>query len=295
VKNSKLWENIPWRRVVLVLVVLLAGSYLMDLRAQNNGYDMAWAPPNVPAGEEVLSVKEQLALLEVPQQVVDMLSREELLACDGADWCAVYTKSFQEAPTPRDLRFTDVVLRMPEEGTYRLIHAFFWEGEERFYATEAIDLWDAASNGPGVSLATEVAGRVFYDEDGTTYAARYPELTYLTKPQPEYASFVSPQPGHLAGFSFPKKGENCRGYLTYSVRLGPDTRQLIAYVNYIHQTDGMGEPLTATEWIANGEKPYSAPFDYIQNRGVEFEVVDGALKPSEPDDGGTLSIYELNK
>lgn len=92
-----------------------------------------------------------------------------------------------------------------------------------------------------------VTGRLLYDKDGTTYLGDYYRLeeeVFTTN-----SIFWSPTEKHLfmALFSIPLGGENCRGYLTYPMSTGEDSKILKSWMNYTHQVGFWNYPLMTAE------------------------------------------------
>ena len=131
---------------------------------------------------------------------------------------------------------------------WKIIHHFQWQVQPKYRTTECIALKSAAHTGvEGVHMEGTVTGRLLYDKDGTTYLGDYYRLeeeVFATN-----SIFWSPTEKHLfmALFSIPLGGENCRGYLTYPMSAGENSKILQSWMNYTHQVGFWNYPLMTAE------------------------------------------------
>lgn len=243
-----------WFAALLICIptaTLLFGRYPMD-----------WSPR--PEGEQagLEEIRSNLVELGVPEQVADDLSAEDLSGLEGAlrvevevtealfnNGKMMYTSTgvcYSEYVV-KELKATNLAVELPGK-RWKIIHHFQWQVQPKYRTTECIALKSAAHTGvEGVHMESAVTGRLLYDKDGTTYLGDYYRLeeeVFTTN-----SIFWSPTEKRLlmALFSIPMDGENCRGYLTYSVGTGEDGKILSSRINYTHQARFWDYPLMTAE------------------------------------------------
>lgn len=270
------------RRVFLVLAALgLLSGFLFGGR-----YPMDWQPADASTSAEAARVKAHLAGLGFPEDVLADLTDEEILACDGALRVRVTTDDHavndgrQVATTSgnsthvrtvydvRELRITSVGVELPgARERWRIFHHFRWVADPGCRGTEAIQLWPAYQQ-PNEGWAADggVTGRVLYDADGMTYAAPYYSLDSVTYTADSILWGEQTSTDVFAAFSLPRRGENCRGYLAYSIEELQDSWIINAWINYTHQTSRVQYPVqTAMEHRMTGGWNHTGPFRTVQD------------------------------
>ncbi len=225
-------------------------------------YPMEWTPR--PEGEQagLEEIRSHLVELGVPEQVADDLSAEDLSSLEGAlrveaevteapfnNGKMMYTSTgvYYSEYVVKELKVTNLAVELPGR-QWKIIHHFQWQVQPKYRTTECIALKSAAHTGvEGVHMEGTVTGRLLYDKDGTTYLGDYYRLeeeVFATN-----SIFWSPTEKHLfmALFSIPLGGENCRGYLTYPMSAGEDSKILKSWMNYTHQVGFWNYPLMTAE------------------------------------------------
>ncbi len=235
-------------------------------------YPMEWAP--VDAGEQagLEEVRANLLGLGFPEAVLDDLSAADLRELEGAETVTVdvsehpfndgrevtetwegYTQVHTEYDV-KELKLTNIAVGLPGNN-WRVIHHFLWQEEPHVRgSTECIRLWPAGRLGKdGFRPAEAFSGRVLYDDGGTTYAADYYSLQ--TEDYVSNSPFFGPGSGSdpFALFSLPRRGEQCRGYVSYGMEQILPEYLLDGWINYTHQTRFLNYPLmTAQEYALSG-------------------------------------------
>ena len=223
------------------LLVCISAATLLFSR-----YPMEWSPR--PAGEQagLEEIRSNLVELGMPEQVADDLSAEDLSSLEGALRVEVEITEHpfndgQEVRTSmgtytyvhteyvvvvKELKMISLAVELPGR-QWKIIHHFQWQVQPKYRTTECIALKSAAHTGvEGVHMEGTVTGRLLYDKDGTTCLGDYYRLeeeVFTTN-----SIFWSPTEKHLfmALFSIPLGGENCRGYLTYPMSTGENSKIL---------------------------------------------------------------------
>jgi len=212
-------------------------------------YPMDWQAHQVPAGPQVQAVRQELLELGFPEEVLNDLTEEELLACSGADFVLTETGDHQidrkyiisRGPDQKEnlLRITFVGLRYPgERDTWKLIHHFRWLSNDGFCGTEAIQMWPA-SYSSSWRLSGGFTGRVLYDREGTSYASDYHFLGTAAT-----SGLLGPSEDLYAAFSLPSRGTDQRGYLIYDVTASTNVvASVSSWFNYVHQYSRLQFPV----------------------------------------------------
>ena len=245
----------------------------------------------------------QLLALGYPEDALNDLSEDDLLACRGATLVVVH-----EADKPmnggrevredfgssthistvydvRELHFTDVAVRLPGEAEcWRVLHHFRWTEEVKFRGTELVRLWPAYyQNDSWRPSDGAPTGRVLYDDaEGNAYAAPCASLTVERYTVTNWFGRTYHLEDISAEFSLPSRGKNRRGYVAYSTEeTDGETTYLASRSNYTHQESRLQYPVrTAKDYSGWGDGPV-------------FRRAQSALELSIRDDGSVVLLnYE---
>lgn len=239
------------RPLVIVMAAVVLGGCICGY-AFGGHYTMEWTPvaENAQSGTE--EIRAHLLELGFPEDFLNDLTEEDILACDGATEIYVQNDpacwSGSSADSIGELQFTGVAVRLSSNPqTIRLFQRFQWQGRQRFYGTEALQLWTASDEAWAVT--SDVTGRLLYDNGDQIYTAPYASLGRKSY---EYNSMFWGSRDRVdvfASFSLPSSGENCRGYLTYSVEAYEAVNNYLisSWLNYNHQRTWMQYPVQTAE------------------------------------------------
>lgn len=200
-----------------------------------NSYPMKWAPLETADTAQITEIKEKLLELGFPENVLNDISNEDILACDGAEQVVCSYEYYSNLSNGNEIRFRSVAVRVPEDDdNWKMFHHFIWLDSPKFYGTEGIQIWLSTQEWqPNV----EASGRVYYDEEGKTNFAPYYTLSTENSDYRLDAQFY-------AGFSMPSGGENYRGYISYGiVNSTPDSWDVFTRISYMHQNGPAGYPV----------------------------------------------------
>ena len=261
------------------LALLLAGAVAASCvlgGLLGSRYPMVWAPAE-DTGPAAAAVRQRLEELGFPAYVLDDLTDEDILACDGALETAVTMTAARldgsdrvsgpEAMDIQGLRITAVAVRLPGDAPrYRVFRHFLWTADPGFCGTEAIRLvppyldqqrrWDPIA---------PVSGQVLCGRDGQTYAAPFHLLGEDPKGGDPLQSCI------WAAFSVPAGAERCRGYVSYCTEEIMKTGGLADLLNYYHQKTLLQYPAqsaleyaraAASSWGGSGGRV----FQYYQGK-----------------------------
>ncbi|OUO42282.1 hypothetical protein [Flavonifractor sp. An306] len=272
------------RTLVLALAALLtagcACGYLLGSR-----YPMEWTPVEAGPDGEAAGLRAHLLQLGMPEYVLDDLTAEELAACEGA--LQVVVDVDDEAVDGGDmpkLRVTGVGVEVPgEKERWIIIHHFLWLADPGFHGTEAIQLRTVYEDLPeGWRSAGQVTGRVLYEQNGESYAAPYYFLGERTCTAGSLPWEQHSGNDVFAAFSVPPGGENCRGYLTYSIEEVRDGYIINGWLDYTHQKTWLQYPaVTALERRLAGSWNHDGAFRTI-GVSLQFEQTEEGARLLAP-------------
>lgn len=255
---------------VIVLSMVIGYSFF-------NKYPMDWQPIEHSADPSVQEVRQELLALGFPENILDDMTDEEILACDGAVFVLVdqrdrdvdrnrYIGTQEEIDAgavsfitdeegERQLRTTEVVVQFGEEWErLKIIHHFEWLVDRSFCGTEAIRVWPYTHN--DWEVTSDFTGRLLCDLDGSTYTSSYHSIGKIPY---ETAVSAFPQLGEyapdqaLATFSMPDQGIRKRGYVMYDLSVLTNSGIISSYLYYTHQNSQFQFPVqTALDYdLAN--------------------------------------------
>ena len=274
---------------VTILIALGATGYLFF-----NHYPMEWKPTDITRSKQADAVAEDLIELGFPETVLQDMTDEEILACEGASFVLIDNRDYDMEQgrgigtqeeidggkraliTPDQgeahLRFTFIGVKFSDEREHwKLIHHFEWLTDYKFCGTEAIQVWPSDRSG-GWTMSTDVTGRLLYEKDGTTHIADYHSLEAVSYQKTGLlASMMGPYDNHdvFATFSLPNEGSRQRGYLMYDILEMQDGYIVDSWFNYIHQRDQFQFPVKTAM-----EHEMTSTF----SRGTPFQVIQSALQ-----------------
>lgn len=268
----------------LILVVLLAIGCACGYLFFSN-YTMDWHANNTQHTPATQETKAQLAALGFPEEILEDLAPQDLAKLDGAKQVVVKAVDNNEgtfnAFDKYDIRLTSVAAYIPGE-TPRIVlfHHFRWRTPPDFFGTETFDLLPAYESYASWGADGTISGRVLYDDGDTTLASEYASIN-THQVTSAFSSLLPTQNHVFANFTFPKEGENQRGYLIYTITPRTDVQQLLAFNSqpaYIHQTYRLRYPAVTAESYVTTHKG-GAAFDTITSSILLYELTDEGLVP----------------
>lgn len=273
--------KLSYAGVILMAMVLGYGFF--------NKYPMNWKPIEPAQNSAVQEVREELLVLGFPETVLNDMTEEEILACDGAVYVIVRQRDYDvdqnrgigtqeeindgkvalvtEDKADRQLRTTYVGVKFDDgRERWKIIHHFEWLVDRTFYGTEAIQMWPYSQTGWDVS--GDFTGRLLYDRDGTVYASDYHSLGKVTYDTNDMLSHMLGQTSStdvFAAFSLPNEGNRRRGYVMYELAEMMDGYIISSWFNYVHQHNWLQFPVqTAVDFKTTSFSSYGFAFKTIQ-------------------------------
>lgn len=260
--------------VIAVLAVLVTGGacgYMFG-----NGYRMAWSiRDDVQQGTDIEGIREELIAQGFPDYVLNDLTAEEIASCGGAVNILTQNKNCDNG-----LQFTDVAVQVQDadvDELWIIFHYFRWIEDKKPYGAEAVQIWTTEHEiSEGWLTAGEVKGRLLYDRGGVTYTAPYHSMESVTYNRMAWIDRVQTVTDVFGTFSFPRKGENCRGYVSYSTVHTIKDYTFYDFINYTYQESWWQYPvISAYDHRTNGvfsKKPFMTvqnPFSfYFEEDGI---------------------------
>ncbi len=278
--------------IKLIYVGLIAVSLILGYGCFNK-YPMDWQPLEANSANEYDAVRQDLLDLGFPEVVLNDMTPEEILACEGATFVIVEQRDYDvdqnrgigtqeeiddgkialitiDKATPQ-LRMTYVGVKLGDEREqWKIIHHFEWLDDRKFYGTEAVQLWPYSQT--GWSVSGDFSGRLLYEQDGSVYTSDYHSLgkvTYDTNGMVAQMLGQTSSTDVFATFSLPNEGERRRGYVMYELSEMIDGFIISSWFNYIHQHNWFQFPVqTAMEFEMTS----------FSNNGWAFKTIQTALQ-----------------
>ncbi len=231
-------------------------------------YPMNWQVASLSESREALEIKDHLVSLGFPEHILGDLREEDLLSCKDAVRVVVDVndhplnkgRRVQElqddnvihiytAYDVKELRITGIGVQLAgEREQWKIIHHFQWVVDPAFHGTDVIQLWPAHRDSRGWISGSDVTGQVLYNDGDRVYRSPYFLLGDETYTSTSIFWGEKTSTDVFAEFSMPNKGENHRGYVSYTVKEGQDGWLIDAWINYTHQTTWFQYPaITAKE------------------------------------------------
>lgn len=279
--------------VIALSAIVLAGCMLGYVFG--GSYAMDWHETEKSEDTCVEEIRDKLLELGFPEYVLNDLTPEDIAACDGAlrvvtdvedkpaDGGRTVTsvsgsgadrRIVQDTVYDKKLRMTGVAVQVSDE-RWVIFHHFLWLTDPGFYGTESIQLWPTyVEISEGWAADGEVSGRVLYDDGEKTFAAPYYSMRSEAYDYDTVFFGIRMRSDVFANFSLPRNGENCRGYLAYSVSELADDYIISSRINYTHQQSWLQYPaMTAEEYRKSGFWDDSGAFRTIQD-AIQFYPLD---------------------
>ena len=250
--------------VITILILGISCGYVFF-----HSYPMDWQPVVKIEDTKVKKIKQHLIDIGFPKAVLEDLTEEDILACEGAlrvvtdmndypvnegqvvrEETAMGIYHQYEAYNRKELRLTHIAVELPgDRERWKVFHHFEFIFHPGFYGTESIQLWSAYRNHSDAWVKEgEVTGQILYDVDGQTFAASYISLGEATYETNSFLTGETKSTDIFADFSMPNEGTKHRGYLSYTTAETRDGVILTSWVNYTHQNSWFQYPvLSATE------------------------------------------------
>ena len=210
--------------VCSIIVVCIVCGYVFF-----SSYPMKWEETPKTETAQITEIKENLLELGFPEDILNDISDEDVLECEGALLVVCSEDYYHYLSEANELRIRGVAVRLPGDGdNWKIFHHFIWLDGPKFYGTEGIQIWISTQewepNG-------EASGRILYDEEGKTYSTSYYSLSI------ENTGYTL-EANVYAGFSMPDGGESHRGYVSYSlINSTPDSWFIDTRIAYTHPSD----------------------------------------------------------
>ena len=247
-----------------VATICLGLAFLISLTGYIffSRYPMEWTPQVKTESAQIEEIKTNLLSLGFPDYVLNDLKDEDIIKCENA----VYVDSdIQNAPfnngrkvtetrgnvhythteyDEEEMRFTIVyVLINEEENEWKIFHHFKWVMNNGFYATEGFFVDPPYKKN---HMTEEISGRVLYDSDGNTYTSPFFKEGNQVYTSGSILDYGNTFDKYFAEFSYPLKGENKRGYATYSIKVDEKTICLNSFLNYAHNVSPLQYPVKSS-------------------------------------------------
>lgn len=260
-----------------VVTICLGLAFLISLTGYVffSRYPMEWKPQVKNESAQLEEIKTNLLSLGFPEDVLSDLKDEDILDYEDAVYVDSDTtyQAFNKGRKVRrtsgnttyihteydekEMQFTIVyALINEEENEWKILHHFKWVIDNGYYATEGISVdWP---NDRYSFVTEDVSGRVLYDSNGITYISPFFKEGNQVYSSNSIFNYGSVFDTYFAEFSYPLKGENKRGYATYSVRLNDSVLSGNSCLNYAHNASPLQYPVKSSvdilkEWATDNQ------------------------------------------
>lgn len=250
---------------------------------------MDWTPIAIDHSDQADVITKNLIDLGFPENVLQDMTDEEILACDGVTYVLVQIRDYdikqnrgigtqeeiyngKRALITADqgeanLRFIFIGVKFGDDREHwKLIQHFEWLTEVDFCGTEAIQMWPA-DRFDGWTMGTDVTGRPLYNIEDKIFTSNYHFLGDVSYQKNSFLSEITGQSNNndiFATFSLPEDGTRQRGYLMYDVLEMRDGCIIDSWFNYIHQRHQWQFPVkTAMEYELTSSFTVDAAFQVI--------------------------------
>ena len=268
--------------------ILVIGSLIGVLFFSS--YHMKWtaAAPDMQAN--TAAVRKDLLALDFPESVLDDLTEEDILACDGAV-SVMHQEYFYytDGLDPLELECIAVVLS-ENPRIWKIFYHLSLPDEEHYHGTDALEIRPLLQLGP-CKFTEEPHGRILVGQNESLKTASIPSVTHTYYDQPGFSigpfSTAFSGEAYFASFSLPNGYQNARGYVTLTAEdpyggidfaWGRRADELIyqRYTQglfYIHQKSPWHSPVQSAESFRkySAYSPFhDSPFITVQLQGSWF-------------------------
>lgn len=250
-----------------------------------------------PAAEEIAG---QLHLLGFPPEMLADIAEEDLLRCKGAKAVMVQETNWYSSDADAFTMTGVAVVLSESPRIWKVFYGFSLSDQKNYWGTDALELRPGGMFGYGAAFTEEPSGRIFAENDGTTFAA---PISYLKKEtyteQTSYSLFGGSSwsgESWFALFSWPHSFRNARGYVTLTVEnpyqeidfswgINAEARIQERYsrgLRYAHQISLRQYPvLSAKNYLKQGEMfSAKAPFTLITPESWFFPKDSSPAEPA---------------
>lgn len=280
-------ENATIKLKDSVLSLMLVSALISSLTcgyAFFSDYKMQWQVKDKNEHLHLQQIKENLIELGFPESILEDMTADDILACEGATKVVVDTEQLPfnddtriiqvtEQITPyfsstydkiihdvEEMTVTGVGVCLTQEpdgdGDWMLIHHFCWDVNPGFYGTECIQLFPAYrnQNTRSYSYVSEPTGRVLYTKDGVDYVSPYHSLGSEQYTSENIIFGKQTNNDIFATFSLPGDSERQRGYVMYAIADNSEHSSIIdSWITYNHQLSFLQYPAETAKENRKGD------------------------------------------
>ena len=259
-----------------------------------NRFPMDWKKQPEVRSEEALEIKKQLTYMGFPKERLEDLPEEELLACRTAESVMVSSHSWN------DVSVDSVAVVLSEQPRVWKVFYFFSLSEDAWHGgTEALEIDPDRQFDAGIVLAEDPHGAVLYRKGEDSFSApitRIRKEQYTSVPLNGIGTAGTTQISWFAEFSWPRKGEDMRGWVSLTVE---DPYKMVVFewenaeyeicryysggLAFIHQTGRLQYPVRSARTARTGGGSYfpEIPFRTMNVSGYFFPRPQTIADPSD--------------
>lgn len=238
--------KIPNFVIVLILAFLTIGSMFIG-HTFFTSYPMDFKPVESAINAEVESAKRQLLAKGFPEEILGMMTDDDIKQCKNPVRVVVKeSETFETDKWQKNLSLQTIMVQLPnDEETWKIIHSFCWEKALTKHHSDCIQFTPIYYNKENHWMKSgEISGRILYDEGTEIFASEYYSITEGAIGKPAKQNVFSDLWGSgegkmqaVAEFTFPKDAENCRGYISYNAVNAGSAHIANTYFTYTHDDE----------------------------------------------------------
>lgn len=259
--------KIPNFVLAAAFIILTVGGIIIGYTFFTS-YPMDFEPVQAYAEGEVSDAKSQLLEKGFPEDVLKMMTDDDILRCKDSVRIVVQEPVTFENGERRwkdDLTLQTVMVQLQgDEETWKVIHGFWWNDALTGHQSDCVQFIPAYyDEGNYWAKSGEISGRVLYDKGDETFVSPYYSIEEgaIGKPAENNILYSFGGSGQgkkqvVAEFTLPAKAENCRGYIAYNTVNRGGAYIADSYFTYTH--NGFTFPYKKaseyrweTTWISN--------------------------------------------
>lgn len=273
--------------IVIVIVVFAIYGVLLFITVTNNYYPMEWKEVTVNQNSDIVEIKENLKQLGVPENVLEDMKEEDLLACKGAVKVHICTGNMPlnkgyskeerknngvwEIYTAYDhyyLSVTNIAVQLSEdESVWRMIYHFDYNDDIKFKGIEVVQIMEYTLGLGDAWINGDISGQVLYEKSGKRYAS---DFYSLENEEYSFISIFGSESGNdiFARYSYDVKADDYSGYVSYEIEgMIDDFLEAGITVDYYHQNSyNVYSTTTASDIVASGGLGYSNIENFVKER-----------------------------
>lgn len=272
--------KIPNFVVVLIFAVLTAGGIFIGYTFFTS-YPMEFKPVENTVNSETVAVKQQLLAKGFPEEILEMMTDDDVLQCkDPVRVVVKKSETYETDGWKKNISLQTVMVQLPnDEETWKIIHSFRWKETLTKHHSDCIHFDPVYCDEENYWIKSgEITGQVLYDKEDKTFVSLYNIKEDVIGKSKNTSDIFYGLWGNGEGtrqvvgeFTFPRNGENCRGYIAYDVTSDGRGEYASSYFTYTHDNEFIYPYKKASDnrWESTTLSSHNTAFDQFFFVGVK--------------------------